>query len=59
VPTAKIETLKKYRLPNATAANTRADTRPTINVSTTPIDMKPTWTSTTGSASATIARSSA
>src|ERR1043166_10001925 len=39
----------------ATAARARADRRPTISVSTTPIAMKPSCTSTTGTARATIA----
>src|SRR6185503_5485724 len=42
----------------ATAASARADKRPTISVSTTPIAMKPSCTSTTGTASATVARNS-
>src|SRR5579884_1149354 len=59
VPTPKIDTLKKYKFPSATAARTVADTRPTISVSTSPIAVRPNWTTTTGTASAIVARNSA
>ncbi len=58
-PIPKIAAPKKYRFPSATAAIASADTRPTMIVSTTPINIWPNWTATIGTARRVIARSSA
>ena len=50
VPSPKLAVRKKNRLPNATAARSRAETCPTITVSTAPIITTPTWTAATGMA---------
>src|SRR5436309_3920526 len=51
VPKARAQTPKKYRLPSAVPARSGAETWPTMMVSTTPMNMSPTWTTTIGAAS--------
>jgi thioredoxin-like negative regulator of GroEL len=57
-PMPKIATAMNSVLPSATAAMAAAETRPTMIVSTTPMAIMPTWTSTIGPAMVASSRSS-